>query len=137
MKKILSFLLTFAMLISCVGIVNVSADAEYIYHGTCNVIEGLIYVFLKNDFSEERANLFLIKSAGNLNRFIGLFTALSSNMTPVCIKVACFREELLCKGINEELLKKIITSSNITWENNMLIIEETQKYLFFSDEILT
>ena len=56
-------------------------------------------------------------------------------MIPVCVKVACFSEELFKNGINEDLLKDIITSSNTVWENNMLIIEEAQKHMFFSDEI--
>lgn len=111
------------------------SDAEYTYHGTCIITENVIYIFLKNDFSEERATLYLTKSAGNSNRFIGLFTALSSNMVPVCVKVACFSEELSKKGINENLLKDIITSSNTAWKNNMLVIEESQKHMFFSDEI--
>lgn len=117
---------------------NIKADileAEYIYHGISIITENVIYIFLKNDFSKERATLYLIRSVGNLNRFIGLFTALSSNMTPVCVKIACFSEELLKNGINENLLKDIITSSNAVWENNMLVIEETQKHVFFSDKI--
>ena len=73
---------------------------------------------------------------GKLDRLIGLLIALSSNMIPVCIKVACFKEELFNKGINEDLLSDIITSCNTVWENNMLTIEESQKHLFFSDEIL-
>ncbi len=85
--------------------------------------------------SKERATIYLARSVGNSNRFIGLFTALSSNMTPVCVKIACFSEELFKKGINENLLKDIITSSNTVWENNMLVIEEIQKHMFFSDEI--
>lgn len=71
---------------------NIS-DAEYTYHGICNIVENMLYVFLKNDFSNENANIFLMRSVGNLNRFIGLFLALSSNMIPVCIKIACFKED--------------------------------------------
>lgn len=111
------------------------SEAEYIYHGTSIITENVIYIFLKNDFSKERATIYLARSVGNSNRFIGLFTALSSNMTPVCVKIACFSEELFKKGINENLLKDIITSSNTVWENNMLVIEEIQKHMFFSDEI--
>lgn len=118
---------------------NVKTDtleAEYIYHGTCAITENVIYIFLKNNFSQERSTVYLNRSVGNSNRFIGLFTALSSNMVPVCVKVACFSEELFKKGIDENLLKDIITSSNTVWENNMLVIEETQKHMFFSDKII-
>lgn len=111
-------------------------DAEYRYHGICKIDENIIYIYLYNDFSKERATIYFIRPVGNLNRFIGLFIALSSNLVPICIKIACFKEELFVNGINENLLKKIITSSNSYWGNNMLIIEEEQKHLFFSDEIL-
>lgn len=110
-------------------------DAEYIYHGACSTDENIIYIFLKNDLSSERAVIYFMRSIGNSNRFIGLFTALSSNRIPVCIKIACFKEALYLKGINSQLLKQIITSSNVNWENNMLIIEEQQKHMFFSEDI--
>lgn len=111
-------------------------SAEYIYHGICNILDNMIYIYLKNDFSEERATAYFIRPAGNANRLIGLFIALSSNMLPICIKVACFKEELLKNGINEMLLKDILTNVNITWENSILVIEESQQHLFYSDEML-
>lgn len=111
-------------------------DAEYSYHGVCKIDENVIYIHLYNDRSNERATMYFIRSTGNLNRFIGLFIALSSNLIPICIKLACFKEELYKKGINEELLKNIIMSSNIAWKNNMLIIEEGEKHLFFSSDII-
>lgn len=112
------------------------SDAEYVYHGMCEIQEGIIYIYLKNDFSHERAIMYLIKPVGNLNRFMGLFTALSSNLVPVCMKIACFKHELYVKGINEKILKKILTSSNINWKNSLMIFEENQKHLFYSDDIL-
>ena len=118
------------------NIKNSIVDAEYNYHGVCRIDENTIYIYLYNDFSNERATMYFIRSVGNLNRFIGLFIALSSNLVPVCIKVACFKEELYKRGVDEELLKGIITSSNVNWKNNMLIIEERQKHLFFSDDII-
>lgn len=118
------------------NIKNDIADAEYTYHGVCRIDDNVIYIYLYNDFSSERVTIYLMRSVGNLNRFIGLMIALSSNLIPVCIKISCFKEELYQRGINERLLKEIITSNNVNWENNMLIIEETQKHLFFSDDIL-
>lgn len=88
-------------------------------------------------FLHERAIMYLIKPVGNLNRFIGLFTALSSNLIPVCIKIACFKHDLFIKGINEKVLKNILTRVNSNWENNLLTIEGNQKHLFYSDDILT
>ncbi len=110
--------------------------AEYNYHGVCKVDENVIYIYLYNDFSNERATMYFIRSVGNLSRFIGLLIALTSNLVPICIKIACFKEELYKKGVNEEILKEIITCNNVHWENNMLIIEDKQKHLFFSDDII-
>ena len=92
---------------------------------------------MKNEFSHEQVTLYLSKSAGNLDRFVGLCMAMSSNMSPISLKVACFKEELFDKGINQKLLADIIKSNNTIWGNDMLIIEESQKHLFFSDKILS
>ena len=118
------------------SIKNDISDAEYVYRGMCEIQESIIYIYLKNDFSHERAIMYLIKPVGNLNRFIGLFTALSSNLVPVCIKIACFKHELFINGINEKILKRILTSNNVIWKNSMMIIEESQKHLFYPDDIL-
>lgn len=107
---------------------------EYIYHGTCVIEENIIYIYLKNDYSNERAMMALMKSVGNLHRFLGLFTALSSNTAPVCIKVACFKQGLN-KAIAKDLLERILCSSNHNWDDDVLIVEEEEKYLFFSEEI--
>lgn len=118
------------------SIKNDISDAEYVYHGVCEIQENIIYVYLKNDFSNERAIMYLIKPVGNLNRLIGLFSALSPNSVPVCIKIACFKHDLFIKGINVKILKSILTSDNVNWKNGMMIIEENQKHLFYSDDVL-
>ena len=53
-------------------------DAEYSYHGICKLEENIIYIYLNNDFSKEKATIYFIRLVGNLGRFIGLFLALSS-----------------------------------------------------------
>ena len=78
----------------------------------------------------------MINPVGNLSRFIGCFTAMSSNMIPVSIKIVCIKNNLLEKrNINYDLLQYILTSSNKCWHSNLLIIEAEQEHLFFSDEI--
>lgn len=115
---------------------NTFSDAEYIYQGMCEVQENIIYVSLKNNFSDERVIMYLIKPVGNLNRFLGLLTGLSSNSIPICIKIACFKHELFEQGINLKTIEDILMSDNIIWKNNMMTIEENQKYIFYSDDIL-
>lgn len=113
-----------------------SNKPEYTYHGICIAEENVIYVYLKNDFSKEQAVMSLIRSVGNLQRFLGLFTALSSNTIPVCIKLACFDEHFCKDRLDLDLLYKILCSANTNWDNDVLIFEEEQKYLFFSEEII-
>lgn len=111
-------------------------EAEYVYRGVCDEKTNVIYFYLKNDFSEEQVVLSLMRSVGNSNRFLGLLTGLSANMVPVAIKIAMFKENAFRgREINEKLLKQIITSSNSTWENNMLTFEEREKQLFYSDRL--
>lgn len=111
------------------------SHSEYTYHGVCVAEENIVYVYLKNDYSEERAVMSLVKSVGNLQRYLGLFTALSSNSIPISIKIACIKEGLIKDGINVSLLENILCTSNTCWDDSILVIEEEQKYLFFSDEI--
>ena len=78
-----------------------------------------------------------MRPVGDLGRYIGLFLALSSNLVPICIKIACFRDGIdLDSDVNKDLLKNILMSNNVNWENNMLIVEEQQKHLFYSDEMI-
>lgn len=112
-------------------------NSEYIYHGMCEIPDNMIYIVLKNESSDERATICLIKPAGNLRRLIGLLMAATSDLIPVCIKIVCIKKELLegNKKINFDLLKEILTSENVNWKNNMLTIEGKQKQLFYSDAI--
>lgn len=92
---------------------------------------------MNNDFSKEKATIYFMRPVGNLGRYLGLFLALSSNLVPICIKIACFKDDVdLDNEVNMELLKNILMSSNVNWENNMLIVEEQQKHLFYSDEMV-
>lgn len=112
-------------------------DAEYSYHGICKIEENIIYIYLNNDFSNEKATIYFMRPVGDLGRYIGLFLALSSNLVPICIKIACFRDGIdLDSEVNKDLLKNILMSNNVNWENNMLIVEEQQKHLFYSDEMI-
>lgn len=117
---------------------NIREDggAEYYYCGGCDIESTSIYISLKNNDSRERTFISMINPVGNLSRFIGCFTAMSSNMIPVSIKIVCIKNSLLEKrNINYELLQYILTSSNKCWHSNLLIIEAEQEHLFFSDEI--
>lgn len=108
---------------------------EYTYQGNIIADENVIYVYLKNDYSHERATMTLMRSVGNLERFLGLFSALSSNLVPVSIKIACFKHNMSKNRINLVVLQEILNAQNINWDDEVLIIEEKQKHLFFSEKI--
>lgn len=111
-------------------------NPEYIYHGRCILTENVVSIYLKNDFSNERPVMFLSQSVGNLHRFIGLFLGLSSNSVPAAVKLACFAESFPEKEkLNWELLESVLVSDNKCWDN-VLIIEDAQKALFFSNAII-
>lgn len=114
---------------------EISGTSEYLYHGVCNTGENNLYIHLKNDYSNEYALMTLIKSVGNLKRYIGIFTALSSNAIPVSLKIACFDSQFYRNGINYPLLENLLTTPNSTFNEQVLIIEEQEKYSFFSDQI--
>lgn len=109
--------------------------SEYSYHGVCINEENTLYIYLKNDYSSERAVMHLIKPVGNLQRLMGLFTALSSNSVPVCVKICCFHESINLEQLNSNFLGKVLCTANTIWNDGILIVEEEQKHLFFSDEI--
>ncbi len=116
---------------------NLHSNPEYTYHGNIIADENIIYIYLKNDYSNERATMILMRSVGNLERFIGIFSALSSNLVPASIKIACFKSKSCKNQINFVLLREILTVQNVNWDDKVLIIEEKQKHLFFSEEIMS
>ena len=107
---------------------------EYTYSGIYSIENDILYFFLNNDNSKEKAILQLIKSVG-LNRFIGLFSALTSSGIPVCVKVACFKNDQNVSKINYKTLQKCLTKNNIINSESSYIIEDDIKNLFFSDYI--
>lgn len=112
------------------------SEAEYTYHGSCIDDGNSLFAYLKNDYSNERIVMTLTKSVGNLQRFIGLLTGLSANSIPICVKISCFKRNIYNKGINISLLERILCEKNKNYNSDVLMLEEKQKHLFFSDEIL-
>lgn len=111
-----------------------SSDSEFLYHGVCEDAGAILYVHLKNDYSDERATMTLIKPVGNLERFIGLLAGCSVNNIPVCIKIACYKTDLTPK-INHKQLTNILLQKNKQYADNSFIIEDNAKMLFYSDYI--
>lgn len=111
-------------------------DSEYIYHGTCIEESDSLYLHLKNDYSSERIVFTLLRPAGDLKRYIGLLTALSSSKLPICVKVACFEKSLFQEGIDMSTLDEILLSENSEWDKSVFVVEDNKRWLFFSDSII-
>lgn len=108
---------------------------EFTYEGICSNQNEILYCFLQNNNSNEKAILQLIKSVGGLDRYIGLLSALTSSGTPVCVKVACFKNTEMISKINYSVLRKCLTSSNTSNQKSAYIIEDHIKNIFFSDRL--
>lgn len=113
---------------------NLKSDGsyEYQYHGTALETESNIYISLSNDISTEKVNITLLKSAGNLGRYIGLLNALSPTMIPVCFKCVCVRTNDFDK-INKDMLKMVLHHDNKEWNQDLMTIESMQVNMFYSD----
>ena len=113
-----------------------NGDAEFIYHGTCIAEEKILNINMKNDFSNERLNIELMASVGNLKRYIGLLLGLSPEGIPSCVKVACVKNDIKEK-INIELLNELLKNKNETYTENALGIEAKDTEIFFSNKLFT
>ena len=106
---------------------------EYQYHGTALETESNIHIVLTNDISTEKVNITLLKSAGNLGRYVGILNALSPTMVPVCFKCVCVRTGVFEK-INQDMLKMVLRHDNKEWSQNLMTIESMQLNIFYSDK---
>ncbi len=111
-------------------------NCEYTYSGFCCEENNTIYILLKNDNSYERCFLSIIKSVGDMNRYLGILTATSSNGVPVSVKISLFKDDTYNSSINMAAIEKILLSQNKSFDESCFIIEDSEKFLFFSDAIL-
>lgn len=111
-----------------------SNTSEYDYEGTCLVTSNGYILHMKNTQSDEYITISLIKSTGNIQRYLGLILALSATATPVCTKVACFKSDVMEK-VNPDILYKILHSDNNSFRKDLLTYEESYKLLFFSNTL--
>ena len=108
---------------------------EYQYHGVAIETESNIYLHLDNDISSERVFITLVKSAGNFGRYIGLLSALTPSMIPVCFKCVCVQPKDY-KKVNEKMLRFVLRHENREWTSDLLTLESSQINLFYSEPFL-
>lgn len=109
---------------------------EYVYEGHCNCTDSNIYICFGSNVSNEKVFINLINSVGDHKRYIGLMFATSSNNIPVCVKVACIRNEIY-NNVDNDLLREILMSKNKMFNNNAFILEDEAKLKFYSNDIFS
>lgn len=107
---------------------------EYKYIGEAVETEHNVYLRLDNCKSTEKVHIILAKSAGGFDRYLGILNALSTAMLPVSFKCVCLSDDDLGR-LNEEVLNRILSHSNVEWNGNVLAIESFQMNLFYSDAL--
>lgn len=109
-------------------------ECEYSYDGMCETIGNIIYIHLKNNDSFEKVIIQLINPVGNMKRFLGIIMGLSSNNSPVCNKIVCYKKELE-KDIKFTKIKNLLVNKNSFHNESVLMIEDNDRELFYSDAI--
>ena len=71
-----------------------------------------------------------------MNRYLGILTATSSSGVPVSVKISLFKNDMHNSIINMAAIEKILLSQNKLFDESCFIIEDSDKFLFFSDAIL-
>ena len=109
-------------------------NAEYIYSGMVRLAGNIVFMNLIDEDHQEQVNISL-KAFKGKERYIGITTGLSTGYQPVAFKCACLSKTLLSK-IDFQKLKEVLSQHNREWGDNLMILEERDIDLFFSNRIM-
>ena len=109
-------------------------NAEYVYTGDVHLTGNVIFMNLTDKERQEQVNISLRAFRGK-DRFIGILTGLSTGYQPVAFKCACLNQALLSK-IDLQKLKEVLSHHNREWGDNLMILEERDIDLFYSNRIM-
>lgn len=108
---------------------------EYSYQGSLKLTRNNIFFSLYDNEHQEEINISLVRPLHEKQRFIGIMTALSpSGQQPVAFKCACIDRSFL-SGLNYQILNRILSHNNKDWDDNLLVLENQDINLFYSDKI--
>ena len=115
---------------------SLDSFAEYTYQGDLRLTRNCIFITLHDDDHQEEISISLVRPLHTKkDRFIGIITALSpSGQQPVAFKCACVGRSLLSK-INYNALNQLLSHNNKEWDDNLLVLENPDINLFYSDHI--
>ena len=112
-------------------------DGEYSYQGSLKLARNHIFLSLYDNEQQEAINISFVRPLHEKERFIGIMTALSpSGHQPVAFKCACIGRSILPK-LNYQTLNKLLSHNNRVWDDNLLVLEDQDINLFYSDRLLT
>lgn len=109
---------------------------EYSYQGNLKLTRNTIFISLYDDSQQEEINISLVRPLHTKDRFIGIMSALSPSGQPVAFKCACVGRSLLPR-IDYRSLKRLLGHDNKEWGKDLLVIENQDINMFYSDRILS
>lgn len=110
-------------------------DFEYSYQGKLKLTRNNIFISLYDKEQQEAISISLSRPLYDKNRFLGIMTALSPAGQPVAFKCACIGHSLLPE-LNHSLLSSLLMNHNREWNDTLMILENQDMNLFYSDKIL-
>lgn len=109
---------------------------EYSYHGNLKLTGHNIFISLSDNEQQEVVHISLSRPLHDKKRFLGIMTGLSPSGQPVAFKCACIEASLLSK-LNYPLLSTLLRSHNREWNDNLLVLENQDINLFYSDKLFS
>lgn len=107
---------------------------EYEYNGKLTLTGKHLFISLYDDARQENINLTLFHRCPDNSRFLGIMTGLSPLGQPVAFKCACIGRSAISKT-NFQLLRDILCRQTEDWNNTLMILEQQDINLFYSQKI--
>ena len=111
-----------------------SIPCEYEYNGKLKPTGKHLFISLFDDAQQENINITLFHRYPDNSRFLGIMTGLSPSGQPAAFKCACIGRSVVSR-INFQILKELLCSQNRDWRNTLMILEQRDINLFFSERI--
>lgn len=108
---------------------------EYTYRGFVKMTRNNIFMTLFDESESEQISVSISRPLHDQNRFLGIMTKLIPLAQPAAFKCAFIEKSLLNK-LNTQQVIKILECNNNNWGENLMVLEESDINLFYSNAIL-
>lgn len=109
---------------------------EYSYTGSLKLTRNNIFISLVDNECQEKIHISLARPLHHKDRFLGIMTGLSPSGQPVAFKCACIGRSIL-PNLDYEILYELLCNHNKEWKDTLLVLENQDINLFYSDKILS